>query len=113
MPGHQGVYARLRRAMAGHDGERYPALRRAPPFALSRVVSFAATLAALPCPLPAIGSSISRWPAAVFFAFLPAPFAAFGSAVAALPFAGARLPLSTERRSASIRLITLRGASAA
>src|SRR5205085_1481313 len=55
--------------------------------------AFATSLAASLPFLPEIGSSISRWPAAAFF--LPfAGLAAFASAVC------------TERRSASIRLIT-------
>src|SRR5918995_5776438 len=62
-------------------------------FGASLTVSLAARL-----PLPLIGNSISRWPAAAFFGFLPLIFSAAGMACCSL----ARLRLS-----ASIRLITL------
>src|SRR5881392_1604938 len=62
-------------------------------FGVSLAVSLAARL-----PVPLIGSSISRWPAAAFFGFLPLAFSA-GAAACLVP---ARL-----RFSASIRLMTL------
>src|SRR3954452_18133941 len=64
-------------------------------FGVSLAVSLAARL-----PPPAIGSSISRWPAAAFFGFLPLAFAVSLAA-------GAAFSLARLRLSASIRLMTL------